>query len=145
MKIGRLLITIITFTIALLFSGNKAMAVNDEYEGRHFADTIRSANKQAQFRKAIEVAPSTFVYKELVWKDKNTVTIKRMRFNESIKRTLDNDVVKYDPGLEKRLRKLYTVMRPLNPTIDLTISFHDVPEGIAVTYDISNVRVFGAK
>ena len=86
----------------------------------HYTDTIRSANKQQQFLRAIELAPSVFVYKEIVWKDASTVTVKGMRFNPSMDNTLKCEIVEKDPGLGKRLRRLNTVTRPLNGVVDLT-------------------------
>ena len=65
----------------------------------HYTDTIRSANKQQQFLRAIELAPSVFVYKEIVWKDASTVTVKGMRFNPSMDNTLKCEIVEKDPGL----------------------------------------------
>ena len=46
----------------------------------HYTDTIRSANKQQQFLRAIELAPSVFVYKEIVWKDASTVVLSPFGF-----------------------------------------------------------------
>lgn len=109
----------------------------------HYTDTIRSANKQQQFLRAIELAPSVFVYKEIVWKDASTVTVKGMRFNPSMDNTLKCEIVEKDPGLGKRLRRLNTVTRPLNGVVDLTVSYHRVPSGIAVDYLIQNISIFG--
>ena len=109
----------------------------------HYTDTIRSANKQQQFLRAIELAPSVFVYKEIVWKDASTVTVKGMRFNPSMDNTLKCEIVEKDPGLGKRLKRLNTVTRPLNGVVDLTVSYHRVPSGIAVDYLIQNISIFG--
>ena len=109
----------------------------------HYTDTIRSANKQQQFLRAIELAPSVFVYKEIVWKDASTVTVKGMRFNPSMDNTLKCEIVEKDPGLGKRLKRLNTVTRPLNGVVDLTVSYHRVPAGIAVDYLIQNISIFG--
>ena len=109
----------------------------------HYSDTIRSANKQQQFLRAIELAPSVFVYNEIVWKDASTVTVKGMRFNPSMDNTLKCEIVEKDPGLGKRLKRLNTVTRPLNGVVDLTVSYHRVPSGIAVDYLIQNISIFG--
>ena len=109
----------------------------------HYTDTIRSANKQQQFLRAIELAPSVFVYNEIVWKDASTVTVKGMRFNPSMDNTLKCEIVEKDPGLGKRLKRLNTVTRPLNGVVDLTVSYHRVPSGIAVDYLIQNISIFG--
>jgi len=109
----------------------------------HYTDTLRSPGKQAQFLKAIELAPSVFVYNEIVWKDASTVTVKGMRFNPSMDNTLKCEIVEKDPGLGKRLKRLNTVTRPLNGVVDLTVSYHRVPAGIAVDYLIQNISLFG--
>ena len=109
----------------------------------HYTDTIRSQKKQDQFMKAIELAPSVFVYKEIIWEDASTVTVKGMRFNPSMKNTLDCEIVADDPGLGKRLRRLNAVTKPLNGVVDLTVSYHRVPSGIAVDYLIRNISLFG--
>ena len=109
----------------------------------HYTDTIRTPSKQDQFMKAIELAPKVFVYKEIVWEDASTVTVKGMRFNPSMDNTLKCEIVADDPGLGKRLKTLNTVTRPLNGVIDLTVSYHRVPTGIAVDYLIRNISIFG--
>ena len=109
----------------------------------HYTDTIRSQNKQDQFMKAIELAPKVFVYKEIVWTDASTVTVTGMRFNPSMDNTLKCEIVADDPALGKRLKTLNTVTRPLNGVVDLTVSFHRVPAGIAVDYLIRNISIFG--
>jgi hypothetical protein len=109
----------------------------------HYTDTIRSQRKQDQFMKAIELAPSVFVYKEIVWEDSSTVTVKGMRFNPSMDNTLKCEIVEADPALGKRLKTLNSVTRPLKGVIDLTVSYHRVPSGIAVDYLIRNISIFG--
>ena len=109
----------------------------------HYTDTLRSINKQNQFLRAVELAPSVFVYDEIVWRDANTVTVKGMRFNRSMDNTLQCEIVEKDPALGKRLKRVNSVTRPLNGVIDLTVSYHRVPAGIAVDYLIQNISVFG--
>ena len=109
----------------------------------HFADTLRSPNKQKQFLRAVELAPSVFVYDEIVWHGASTVTVKGMKFNPSMDNTLKCEIVENDPGLGKRLRRLNSVTRPLRGVVDLTVSYHNVPTGIAVDYLINNISVFG--
>lgn len=109
----------------------------------HYTDTIRSQRKQDQFMKAIELAPKVFVYKEIVWDDASTVTVKGMRFNPSMDNTLKCEIVTDDPALGKRLKTLNAVTRPLNGVVDLTVSYHRVPSGIAVDYLIRNISIFG--
>ena len=144
-------LTYIFFAFAALLFSFPSFAATDNYldasdkqpKTLHYTDTVRSPNKQAQFRKAIELAPTVFVYDEMVWKDSNTVTVKGMRFNKSMDNTLKCEIVEDDPGLAKRLKRINAVTRPLNGVIDLTVSFHDIPVGIAVDYLIENISVFG--
>ena len=140
---------IVTLVAVLAFQSLHADGENYKEQLRkqpktlHYTDTIRSANKQQQFLRAIELAPSVFVYKEIVWKDASTVTVKGMRFNPSMDNTLKCEIVEKDPGLGKRLKRLNTVTRPLNGVVDLTVSYHRVPSGIAVDYLIQNISIFG--
>ena len=122
-------------------TAKEALAKNPK--SLHYTDTIRSARKQNQFLKAIELAPSVFVYDEIVWDDPSTVTVKGMRFNPSMDNTLKCEFVIDDPGLGKRLKRLNSVTRPLNGIVDLTVSYHNVPAGIAVDYKIRNISIFG--
>ena len=122
-------------------TAKEALAKNPK--SLHYTDTIRSARKQNQFLKAIELAPSVFVYDEIVWENSSTVTVKGMRFNPSMDNTLKCEIVTDDPGLGKRLQRLNSVTRPLNGIVDLTVSYHNVPSGIAVDYLIRNISVFG--
>lgn len=122
-------------------TAKEALAKNPK--SLHYTDTIRSARKQNQFLKAIELAPSVFVYDEIVWENSSTVTVKGMRFNPSMDNTLKCEIVTDDPGLGKRLKRLNSVTRPLNGIVDLTVSYHNVPSGIAVDYLIRNISVFG--
>jgi len=120
-----------------------ADALKDQPRTLHYTDTLRSQRKQDQFMKAIELAPSVFVYKEIVWEDASTVTVKGMKFNASMKNTLMCEIVEGDPALAKRLKTVNAVTKPLNGVVDLTVSFHRVPAGIAVDYLIRNISVFG--
>lgn len=117
--------------------------IDKQPKSLHYTDTIRSQKKQDQFMKAIELAPSVFVYNEIVWENASTVTVKGMRFNPSMKNTLECEIVADDPGLGKRLKRLHTVTKPLNGVVDLTVSYHRVPSGIAVDYLIRNISLFG--
>ena len=143
---------LLAFAAAVLFSlPSSALCMGQDYKEQlrkqprtlHYVDTIRSPHKQDQFMKAIELAPSVFVYKEIVWEDASTVTVKGMRFNPSMDNTLKCEIVENDPGLGKRLKTLNSVTRPLKGVIDLTVSYHRVPAGIAVDYLIRNISIFG--
>jgi hypothetical protein len=139
------LIAVALFTVPAFAGpdGGYKDALDKQPKTLHYTDTIRSAKKQNQFLKAIELAPSVFVYKEIVWENSSTVTVKGMRFNPSMDNTLKCEIVENDPALGKRLKRLNSVTRPLNGVVDLTVSYHRVPAGIAVDYLIRNISVFG--
>ena len=139
------LILVAALSFLPLHAGNDSLKdeLRKQPKTLHYTDTIRSANKQQQFLRAIELAPSVFVYQEIVWMDASTVTVKGMRFNPSMDNTLKCEIVEKDPGLGKRLRRINAVTRPLNGVVDLTVSYHRVPSGIAVDYLIQNISVFG--
>lgn len=138
-----MLVAVLAFQPLHADGENYKEQLRNQPKALHYTDTIRSANKQQQFLRAIELAPSVFVYKEIVWKDASTVTVKGMRFNPSMDNTLKCEIVEKDPGLGKRLKRLNTVTRPLNGVVDLTVSYHRVPSGIAVDYLIQNISIFG--
>lgn len=114
-------------------------------EKMHFTDTLKTQKKLDQFMKAIELAPSTFVYKKIVWKDKKTVKIEGLKFNDSIKNSIETDIVAGDEKLAKNMKKLYKLMKPLNPICDLTVNYHQIDSGLAVVYDIDNVSFFSLR
>ena len=78
-------------------------AIEKQPKTLHYTDTIRSQRKQDQFMKAIELAPKVFVYKEIVWENSSTVTVKGMRFNPSMDNTLKCEIVTDDPALVRRV------------------------------------------
>lgn len=137
----KLLSSLAVFMGSILFCSNEAQAA-ERSSDMHFTDTLRSPNKQEQFLKAIELAPEIWIYSKIEWKDSSTVTIHDMKFNKSLQNTLQADIVASDAKLSKSLRRIYKVTKALNPTCDLTVSYHRVPAGIAVSYDIRDIRIF---
>lgn len=131
-------------TVLPIFSAPTADAASrKEPRELHFADTLKSPNKRAQFLKAVELAPSVFVYRDFKRLDDNTVAVYGLKFNDSMKNTLNCEIVEEDPGLGKRLRRVNKVTKPLNGVVDLIVSYHTVPKGIAVSYTIKNISLFG--
>ncbi len=109
----------------------------------HFTDTLRTEKKRAQFTEAMRIAPEVFVYSSIVTQGDTSVTVKGMQFNASMKGTLNSDFVASDPRLAKKLKKISRWTKPLNAVCDLTVNYHNVPEGIAVAYYIRNISVMG--
>ena len=137
----KLLTSLAVFMGSILFCSNEAQAA-ERFSDMHLTDALSSPNKQEQFLKAIELAPEIWIYSKIEWKDSSTVTIHDMKFNKSLQNTLQADIVASDAKLSKSLRRIYKVTKALNPTCDLTVSYHRVPAGIAVSYDIRDIRIF---
>lgn len=128
---------------AFAFAAPGAHAGQRQSKDLHYTDTLHTPRKQVQLLKAIELAPEVFVYDQFIRVDEYTVTIKGMKFNASMKNTLDSDFIADDPGLAKRLKRLARLTRPLNGVCDLTVRTEKIPEGLAVDYKIRNISVFG--
>ena len=109
----------------------------------HFADTLRTEKKRAQFTQAMKLAPEVFVYSSIETQGDTSVTVKGMQFNASMKSTLNSEFVASDPRLAKKLKKISRWTKPLNAVCDLTVNYHNVPEGIAVAYLIRNISIMG--
>ena len=118
-------------------------ASRKESSDMHYADTLHTPSKQQQFLKAVELAPETFSYKQLIRNADGSITLKGMKFNDSMKTTLAHPLVTSDPGLYKRLRKLKRLTWPLNATCDLTVKYKWIQKDLAIDYYIKNISVFG--
>lgn len=128
-------------TVAVLFSFDaSARKVGNDLQ---FSDTLSTEKKLAQFTEALRLAPEVFVYKSIVTRADTSVTVKGLQFNASMKNTLNSEFVAGDPRLAKKLRKISRLTRPLNAVCDLTVNYHKVPEGLAVSYIIKNISMMG--
>lgn len=136
----RVLLTSIIALCSIAFGGVDAHAAGWLKDEMHFADTLKTPKKIDQFMKAVEVAPKTWVYKEAIWKSSQMVTFKRLKFNDSMAKTLESELVSNDEGLKKRMTRLHKMTKALNATVDMTIGYNKLPDGrLAVSYDISNL------
>lgn len=133
--------TILFAVIPLMFHSEDAYAIDQ----LSFRDTIRTGYKRVQFLTAIDLAPQTFYYDDYTDDGAGCVTIKGLRFNDSMKRTLKCDVVDQDPGLRKRLKRMYNAVRPFNAIGNLEVRYNIMDIGIAVEYHISEIRIWGRK
>ena len=111
----------------------------------HYADTLKSPNKQAQLTKALEMAPDSFVYSDYETDGETYAKVTGLRFNDSFRNVLKSDFAADDAGFRKRFKRLYNLLRPLNVTADLRVGYKKVPAGLAISYDLSNIRVWGRK
>lgn len=109
----------------------------------HFTDTLDTTKQINQFTEALKLAPEVFVYSSMTYPDGGTVTVKGLMFNPSMKKVLASDFIANDPKLEKKLKKINRLTRPLSPVFDLTVKYEHVPKGIAVAYYITNISVLG--
>ena len=108
----------------------------------HYTDTLKRAKEREQFLEAIRIAPSTFVYEDIKV-GAGVATIKGMRLNSSMDNTLQTAIVKADPRLEKKFRRINGWTRALGAACDLKVTWRDLSDGsIYVEYDISRIRFF---
>lgn len=133
---------VMAFILALL-AGSGTASARQVKKVYHFADTLKSPNKQDRFLRAVDRAPEVFVYNEIVKNGTGSVTVRGMHFNDSIDNTLSSEFCAEDPKLKKNLTRVGRIVRPLNAIIDLTVDYHAVPKGIAVAYTIDNINIFG--
>lgn len=137
----RLILIVAAVLMGLSLYGRNAAAIDQ----LHFVDTVRSEGKKAQFMKALELAPQAFSYSDLQTDGKSYTTVIGLRFNESMRNALKSDIVAADPGLKKRMKRLFNVVRPFNAVGDLNVTYKMVPAGIAVEYHIYNLHIWGRK
>ena len=108
----------------------------------HYSDTLNRAKEREQFLEAIRLAPTTFVYEDIKIGE-GTATIKGMRLNSSMDNTLETAIVKADPRLEKKFRRINGWTRALGAACDLKVDWRYLSNGaIYVEYDISRIRFF---
>ena len=108
----------------------------------HFTDTLDFAREIREFEIAVEIAPTTFAA-DSCEVDGEVITFTGLRLNRTIDRALETDVVKSDPDLEKRIRRLRGWTRPFGAACDLRVSYNYLENGnIYVEYDISRIRMF---
>ena len=108
----------------------------------HFTDTLKTEKEIRQFRRAVEIAPDTFVCDDIRTIPGMT-EVRGMRFNASLDNTLETDIVQSDPSLQKKFLRIRGWTRALRPACDLRVTYRDLPDGkIYVEYDISRIRVF---
>lgn len=145
MKKDRAILILTILASILCLSTAEARAEAGWGKEMHYADTLHTQWKIDQFLKAVDIAPGTWVYRELVWQDAQTVTIFGMRFNDSMVKTLQSEIVLSDEGLKKRMTRLHKLTKALNATLDLTIGYKKLPEGLAISYDIANLKIGGGR
>lgn len=111
----------------------------------HYRDTLKNKDEQINFRKALEIAPETFVYDEYTADGSSYAIAKGFRFNESMKRTLNCEIVANTPKLQKKMKRLFMLVKPLGASGDLKVTYRTVKQGIIVDYYITNIRIWGIK
>ena len=134
-------IIIALFAIAAMLGfANRASAAQ-----LHYKDTLKNESERVNFRKALEIAPQTFVYDEYITDGATYAIAKGLRFNDSMKRTLSCEIVAGNPSLQKKMKRLFMFMRPLGASGDLTVKYRTVTQGIIVDYYIANIRIWGIR
>lgn len=108
----------------------------------HFTDTLDIALEIHEFEQAVKIAPTTFAADSSHF-EPGVAAFKKLRLNRTIDRALETDIVKADPGLEKRIRRLRGWTRPFGAACDLVITYRYIENGyIYVEYDLSRIRLF---
>ena len=108
----------------------------------HYSDTLNRPKEREQFLEAIRIAPETFVYEDIKI-GQGVATIKGLRLNSSMDNTLQTAIVKADPRLEKKFRRINGWTRALGAACDLKVTWRTIETGaIYVEYDISRIRFF---
>ena len=106
-------------------------------------DTLKTDAQRKQFRQALEMAPTTFVYDSYDADGRSFARCNKLRFNDSMKRLLQQEFVQKDAALHKQMRRLYLMTRPFNITGDLSVRYKTLPDGsLAVQYDISELYIW---
>ena len=131
----------------LLFSlGGRAAAslAPERPEIIRLRDTLRTDGQRFQFRRALELAPQHFVCEKYQSDGRSYATVRRLRFNDTMRRVLKFDFVQQDAFLHRQMRKFYLVTRPFGVSGDLTVRYKTLSDGaLAVQYDISNLYIWG--
>ena len=108
----------------------------------HFTDTLDIAREIQEFEQAVQIAPTTFVADSSHF-EPGLAAFKKLRLNRTIDRALETDIVKSDPGLETRIRRLRGWTRPFGAACDLRITYRYIENGyIYVEYDLTRIRLF---
>lgn len=127
-------------------SGNpSSFSAKPAGEAIRLRDTLKNETERVQFRNALKLAPKTFVCDKFTADGRSYASCTKLRFNDSMRKVLALDFVQQDPYLHKQLRRLYRLVRPFTVTGDLKVTYRQVPAGIAVEYEITNLYIWGRR
>lgn len=115
------------------------------HETIRFRDTLKTPAQRNQFRTALKMAPSTFVCESFKTDGRTYAGCTRLRFNDSMRRVLQLGFVQKDAFLQKQLRRLFLLSRPFNLSGDLMVHYREVPAGLAIEYEISELYIWGRR
>ena len=132
---------------ALIFIAAPSAVAAQDQEVIRLRDTLRSEAHRRQFQQALEMAPKTFFYDEYHADGRSYASVRKLRFNESMRRVLRTvDFIREDEFLHRQLRRLYFVTRPFGVTGNLTVRYKTLPGGaLAVEYEISELYIWGRR
>lgn len=132
------------------FSGRAAaqtkssFSASSGHEMIRLRDTLKTDAQRKQFLQALEMAPTTFVYDSYDADGRSFARCNKLRFNDSMKRLLQQEFVQKDAALHKQMRRLHRLTRPFNVSGDLAVRYRQLPGGaIALQYEISNLYIWG--
>ncbi len=140
----------IALLLSSVFSGRAAaqtkssFSASSGHEMIRLRDTLKTDAQRKQFRQALEMAPTTFVYDSYDADGRSFARCNKLRFNDSMKRLLQQEFVQKDAALHKQMRRLHRLTRPFNVSGDLAVRYRQLPGGaIALQYEISNLYIWG--
>ena len=105
-------------------------------------DTLKTDVQRKQFRQALEMAPTTFVYDSYDADGRSFARCNKLCFNDSMKRLLQQEFVQKDAALHKQMRRLHRLTRPFNVSGDLAVRYRQLPGGLLVEYEITNLYLW---
>ena len=144
MKGFRLILTI-TAVLSFCCAAHGA----DTKDQLYYLDTLKNANEQKMLRIAVKEAPTAFVYSTLtkgeISDGYKTIDMTGIRFNDSMKSLIKSGALSEDPSMNKKLKRIWNIVRPLGVTMDMVLEYKECPNYIVTRYHINNIRVWGMK
>ena len=121
---------------------SSSFSASSSHETIRLRDTLKTDAQRKQFRQALKMAPTTFVYDSYDADGKSYASCKKLRFNDSMRQLLQQDFIQKDATLHKQMRRLYRLTRPFGVSGDLKVRYRQVPAGLLVDYEITNLYLW---
>jgi hypothetical protein len=121
---------------------SSSFSASSGHESIRLRDTLKTDAQRKQFLQALKIAPTTFVYDSYDADGKSYASCIKLRFNDSMKKLLQQEFVQKDATLHKQMRRLYRLTRPFGVSGDLKVRYRQVPAGLLVEYEITNLYLW---